>query len=220
LPVKFGGGSFQESLDTMPAQIKSLLGRGFKVLRSLPAESVRSLAREARESIGRTQEFDVSTIAKRLGLGDNEVADALSAAAFLTVVVVLEDVDVDSFIEDSIRAGVLAQGESVAIKALAQELVGNRDQLKTRIEQQDIANRVLPSFLAFDTTLEIRLDFKDDRVSSLVPVAIVHLDTDASHMEVWFQMSKDQVERLSSDLQALLKKIEQAETLIKGMKVS
>ena len=218
-PLSVGSGGFSETVASMPPPVKSALGRGFKVLQTLSQESLQLLIRSAQENITKGRDADVSALAVRCGLQEAEVADALSAASFLIIGLALENVAIDAFIANGIQAGLFTRTEAGAISRAAESLSAKREEIKASVDQEEVANRILPSLAAFEFAVEMRIDFQDDRVSSVVPVAVAYLDTDATHMEVWFQMSKSQVERLYDDLKSLVKKMADAEAIIKRMKL-
>jgi hypothetical protein len=69
----------------------------------------------------------------------------------------------------------------------------------------------LPSLVDFETAVDVRLRFEKGQIKAGVPVVLVHIDTDATHEELWFQMTKAQAERLCTSLNDLLKDLEKAE---------
>ena len=62
-----------------------------------------------------------------------------------------------------------------------------------------------------EIVIDLRMAFEQQAVFEAVPVAIVHIDTDADNEEMWFQASRAQLERLRIDIDEAIKRMEVAE---------
>ena len=73
----------------------------------------------------------------------------------------------------------------------------------------------------FSTMIDLRPGFSEDErsIKFTVPVVIARVTNDETDDDVWFQMSKRQVERLIIDLQNVLVKVEVAEKWSNGKTV-
>jgi len=76
-----------------------------------------------------------------------------------------------------------------------------------------LAAQTLPSLDTFDISVDLRLRFKDEQIQDAVSVAVVHLDTDATNRELWFQMTRGDVELVIEKLNSTLKQMDTAEKL-------
>jgi len=217
LPLR-SAGRFGPSLVDLPGSIKSAIGHGFKLFEHIPEQTSSALIEAAIQGlIGR--DVDVPVLARRLDLPEGDVGDAVSALAMVLIAVAGENISPDSFVEDAISAGLFPESDRALVSRIATTVSTSREDIKIRLDRENITRGVLPSLTKFQSEVELRLGFKEDRVWALVPVAVAYLDTDATHVELWFQMSKAQVESLAKDLQDLLRRMEQAEKLTESIKL-
>src|SRR3989442_3297503 len=216
-PVR--SGAFGESLGELPKSVKAVLGQGFKLFHTIPAEAARALLDAGGQSIA-GRDVDVAALARRLGIPEDDVAQALSATGMLIIAIAAENITPEEFVENAIKANVIEESDRSLVLTIANTVASGREQIKAGLDRETVATRVLPSFSMFESAVEIRLGFKDDRLFALVPVAVAFLDTDATHSQMWFQMSRAQVENLAKEVQDLLRRMEQAEKLIERMKLT
>lgn len=207
-----------ESLAELPEAVKSVIKRGFKVHGRISEETLRALIEAAGQGLA-GRDVDATALARQFGLEATDVGEMLGATSIMLIAVAAENVSVDSFVNDAINAGIVDEADRVLVTQVANMVATDRGEIKTRLDREAVASRVLPALSSFQSSVEIRLAFKDDRLSLLVPVAVAHIDTDTTHVELWFQMSRAQVEKLADDLQQLLKRIAEAEKLIQQIKV-
>jgi hypothetical protein len=59
----------------------------------------------------------------------------------------------------------------------------------------------------------LKFGFNDRQIENAVPVALVHLDTDVSNRELWFQMTRGDVEAVIERLTRVLQQMDVAEKL-------
>ncbi len=209
LPV---GAPVLETLQEMPAGVKAVIKAGFATVARLPSDSKELLLKTA------VQRLDDQLIAapdealsNTLGLNKDDAAKAVAAATLLTVLVVSSKTSPADFVDAATKAGLLTDETKEAITVLARSVERDRPNTTVRFDQLSLANRLLPSLVDFETVVDVRLAFEKGRIATSVPVAIVHIDTDAAYEELWFQMTKAQTERLCKGLNDLLKDLEQAE---------
>jgi hypothetical protein len=80
-------------------------------------------------------------------------------------------------------------------------------------DRAQLAGEVLPSLLALDMAVDIRIRVSDGGLKTFVPVAILHLDTDTPQ-GVWVQLTKGEVQETIDQLTRCLEELSLAETLI------
>ena len=80
------------------------------------------------------------------------------------------------------------------------------------MSRRSLVNAVLPSFDGFESVLDVRIG-EGEQKGVAVPVAIAFLDTDARDEQLWFQLTKEDVQELI-ELNALLKRFEAADELV------
>ena len=78
-----------------------------------------------------------------------------------------------------------------------------------------LANVVLPSLVQFETTVDLRIQFDNEKPKDFVSIAVVHIETDAENTEIWCQLSRFQIETILDKLKNTLKEMEIAEGLFK-----
>jgi hypothetical protein len=110
-----------------------------------------------------------------------------------------------------VETDLLNPTEQQAAESVLTYFQGERTKVTGAFRKVAIGPRVLLSLMDFETTVDIRMDFEKEQIGLAVPVVLAHIDTDAAHVELWFQMSKTQVEKMYEDLKKVLARIEQAE---------
>jgi hypothetical protein len=81
------------------------------------------------------------------------------------------------------------------------------------IERAQLAREVLPSLLALEIAIDVRLRVVDGRVTTSIPVALLHIDTDSERQELWLQLSRGDVEETIKKLQKCLIDMQLAENI-------
>jgi hypothetical protein len=74
--------------------------------------------------------------------------------------------------------------------------------------------RLFGGVKTFDVTIDVRLRISDRSVKTGVPVAIVHIDTDAVNRELWLQLTRGDVEDTIKTLSQSLEDMKVAEEFI------
>jgi hypothetical protein len=89
----------------------------------------------------------------------------------------------------------------------------HRDELKAGIERAQLAGAVLPSLIRFELEVDFRVRVSEGTIKTGVPIAVVHIDTDATAQEMWLQLSRGDVEDMIKKLNDTLESMNVAETL-------
>jgi hypothetical protein len=210
--------SLGASLADLPTPVKSAIGRGFKTFERIGEATSLALVEAASHGLA-GRDVDVRTLARRFSMTEEDVGEALTALAIMLIAVAAENVSPEAFVSDAIEAQLIPSSDRAVITKIANTVQTSREEIKSRLDRELIAARVLPSLAGFRSAIEIRLAFKEDRIATLVPVVVAYLETDATHAEVWFQMSKGQAEDLARDLREVVKRLEEAEKLIQKVKI-
>jgi hypothetical protein len=196
----------------MPSGLKEVVRRGFGQLVSYPPDAQQQLIAEATKSLEGGHAPDLAALAARLGRSASEVGDALSALTIAIIGMSSAERTATQLTDELVEAE-LFDGPQDAAVALAERIVQDRPAVQTSLKRGETARAVLPSLVDVETTVDIRLAFDKERVVDAIPVVVVHIDTDAVHEELWFQMTKLQVEHLITDLQHVLKLVAEAERI-------
>lgn len=156
-----------------------------------------------------SRRLDGTEISDITGLS-RPVSDAI-AAAYSMIIGLLTDTNAtpEEFIEVA-RGKFISQEDEKVGATIAASICGQRDEIKRSVEKSQLAGAVLPSLYSFDVTVDIRFKVEDGGVKATVPVAIVHLDTDANDQEVWVQLT-------AGDIELIIKRLREAQD---GMKIA
>jgi hypothetical protein len=155
------------------------------------------------------------TLGPRFGMDQRQVNALAGAASFVLFAVGFGAETAEQVLEYAIGALELDAAIKPSLSKFGRVVEENSANLKRAFELTRLSNEVLPSLLQFETALDLRLGFDNETIASVIPVVVVHVDTD-SEQEIWFQLSKGQLERLSDDLKKVLDQIVRAEEWAKA----
>jgi len=206
------------SLANLPDPVKDLLKQGFAVLPSVSASTLDKLVEAIRELISAMPGEFPEGLSRSLGLDDEAASTAIVAAGsilagFLTV----EDANITEVIDTLFKANLIEEGARSRVLELANKLVGHRDYLKAEARRRNLQGATLPNLHRFEASVDVRVAFDAEKISLVVPVLVGHLETDEAHVEVWFQMTLAQVEKMIKDLQKLRDNMKEAQRLFGGL---
>jgi hypothetical protein len=149
-------------------------------------------------------------LAKSLSLPAEQMGGVL-AAAMLIVPLLANRGTPEEFRNEAARAGFLPPDIGQAIEPFAQSVFEKRADLARIMRRAALAGQVMPSLSNVEIVVDVRVDFEDQEVYEIAPVAMLHLDTDTNNTEIWFQASKSQMEQLRKDVDSAIKQMEIAE---------
>jgi hypothetical protein len=135
---------------------------------------------------------------------------AVISAASLVQIGVTEGT-AEEFVAACVDAGLVDDSSRPVVEEFARDAARETPSIKAVLRQAEVSHEVLPSLVQLQATVDVRFSFEEDRVTASVPIVLVYIDTDAAHHEIWFQMTKRQVEKMIADLQGVLKNIEAAQ---------
>jgi hypothetical protein len=119
----------------------------------------------------------------------------------------------DDFVEAA-RGKLFDPEDEGSARAIAGAICDLRGDIKVVLASAELAGSVLPSFMSLDTSLDVRMKFADGKLLTAAPVVVAYLDTDANGEEIWFQMTKGDIEGLVKQFNVILSDIKAAEALI------
>lgn len=196
---------------SMPAEVKGFLREGFATLAKIPPERFQDLLKAVLEQVQEGYAGGGSEFAKTLGIPPEEGGPLFAAAGLFTSIFSSREVVVDDLMRYARTAEVINEKNAQAALQFAQLAARDRAAIARAMEQSGIASAVLPSLSTFETTVDLRLGFEKGRISTTVPLAVLHVDTDAEGQEVWVQLTKREVQRIVEDLQGVIRRLEEAE---------
>ncbi len=147
---------------------------------------------------------------KGLNVSANDL-NALFASAMLTVTLLSQGIKGEEFFTSTVKAGMIPQNLVSKIQPFVDTVVGESAQIGRIIRRAALPAQVLPYMSDVEVVVDLRLAFEEEAVRDAVPVAIVHIDTDANNEEIWFQASIQQMRQLKDDVEEAIKRMEAAE---------
>ena len=205
-----------ESFGDMPQSMRTYLKTGFLVLSRVSEDKFPVLANIAVRAAQAPYRVEIDEAAKQLGINTDDMGSLLPAISFLTTFVSSRSEGPDQLVSAAVEANVIPEASRQVVLRFSQALAMQREGLRHDLQKARLANQVLPSMIDFEIVVDIRLHPSKSELN--VPVAIAHLDTDAAHTEVWFQMQKGDVERLIDTLQKIARQMAEAEKLYLGQR--
>ncbi len=210
------GDDLVEFLNRAPEGAKRALEKGVKIVEGLTPERQQQLFAFVAENILTTgYGAGISTLQSALELPNRELRDAVGLATMLVVVFSAGPrVSVSDLLEAAAGLDIFRAEQHAAVRKLAEIAQSYRQKAKTRLAENETARAVLPSLTRFVVTVDLRLAFDGDQVSSSVPVLLAYIATDARDQHLWLQLTKQQTETLIADLQAAVTRMTAANRLV------
>jgi hypothetical protein len=174
-----------------------------EVLLSLPVDAL----------VSNTPAPQAKELATMLAISPNDARSLLAALSFLALVATSpsEPEPVETTSAALVREDLLDKSGQPAVERLLTHYQQERGKVSSAFRKVALTTKVLPSLDDYDFAIDVRLDFDKEQPALAVPIVVGHIDTDAPHQEVWFQMSKAQTEKLVEDLKKIVAHLEQAE---------
>jgi len=204
--------SLRDLLATMPDTARSGIKRGFSIVATIPESAYPDLLKATLES-AHQQRPKSEGLATKLNIKVGDATSAIAALAMFSSIAASRSETLEKLLQEMIDAGVIAAADKPSLVRILPAINNIQPELKKTFSTQMIANAVLPSFDGFEAVLDVRIgDLESGGFAA--PVAIAFLDTDARDHRLWFQMTKEDVETLITQLNSLLTRFKEAEALI------
>ena len=199
-----------DAMAEAPPAFKDQARKGFRVLASVGEQHYAEILRAVMVALeSRTAPLD--DLEKHLELSKSDVS-SLFAASMMTVPILGGGGTAEEFLAAAVKVDMIPADLESAIRPFIDAAVEERAQIGRAIRHAGLSSQVLPFLSDVEIAVDLRVAFEGDAVLDTVPVAVVHLDTDAQGAEIWFQASKPQMERLKRDIDDAIKRMETAET--------
>jgi hypothetical protein len=193
----------------MPRAFRDEAEKGFVVLADLSKQYYAELLRAVVVTIESNQP-PLEELEKNLKIPIKDLS-SLFAAAMLTVPILGRGINAEEFITSAVKARMIPQDLVSKIQPFVDTVVAERRQIERILRRAALPVQVLPSMSGVEVVVDLRLAFEEGAVLEAVPVAIVHIDTDANGEEVWFQASLNQMRELKSNVEKAITQMEAAE---------
>jgi len=196
-----------------PKEALPYLKHGFAAAAKLSDQAKRSVLDEMIANFQRgTRRLDSDTLSEITEL-PRRVAEQ-TGAVYSLVIGLLTDVAAspDEFVEAG--AGLIFfEEDRAAALAMAKAVCDARSEISRTVARTQLAGEVLPSLFTFDVAVDLRVRIENGKVVTSVPVAVLHIDTDADDHEIWLQLSKGDIDAIIKSLTKCLQDMQVAETL-------
>jgi len=203
-------------LTDIPKSAKSFLREGFNVLAGIqPPQLITSIILESAESGSEPKAAD---LASKFGLSKGDTQSLVGVISFLGLLLSKpgDPEPVPTIVEALLSSEIIDKNAQATITVVLNELDRDRSSVTSALRRTSLASRLLPSLTDLSIVVDVRIGFDNEEVALAVPVALVHIDTDANNQEIWFQMTKAQLQTAIEDLTKTLARVEAAEKWSQG----
>jgi len=204
-----GSGDPTDVLSRLPPAFRAQAEKGFEVLADVDKQHYGDLLRAVVVTVeGNKPPLEDLENSLKLAKGD---VNSLFAAAMLTVPPLAQGISQEQFLASIVKAGIVPQSLVPKIQPFVATVIAESAQIARKMRRASLPNQVLPYLSNIEVVVDLRIAFEKEAVSEVVPVAIVHIDTDAYGEEIWFQASIELMRQLRSDVDEAIKRMEAAE---------
>jgi hypothetical protein len=193
----------------MPRSFREQAEKGFRTLAGLPPTRYAEIINSVISGL-ESKQAPIDDLQKSLGLSSDDVS-SLFSAAMLTIPMLGEGADPAQFLASAVKQGILDDETSAKVKPFIDTVATQRVQIGNSIRRTALPAQVLPFLTDFEVVVDLRMQFNDQTVIDAVPVAMLHVDTNSTGQEIWFQASKQQMVQLRDDVEGAIKQMETAE---------
>ena len=205
---------------TAPDSIRGQFALGLKTISKLSDEQLRELLEILIESFASRAPVQETDVSVRFKTSPEEAVGLVTTSSITAATLSTREDTVDQFVDAQSKAQWIGDGKtSEAAARLGRITVANRDRLKDALARSRLGAESLPVLTQFEATIDIRPNFdkESNQITFAVPIAILHIDTDAEGQEVRFQLTKRELEKMSNDVKDALKRMEEAERWMKEL---
>jgi hypothetical protein len=200
-----------------PEQVKAQLTLGLKLLSKLSDEQISDLLEIVKESLVSTVAVSETEISSQLGMSSEEALALLTTSNVIAVTLSTRDDSVEQFISAITKIGLISEKESEGPARFAKAAIQNKDSFNESLERSSLSAESLPVMTEFEATVDLRPSFEREtnQIGFVVPVLVMHIDTDKYGQEIWFQLTRRQLEKMIEGLKTALAQIDAAENWAK-----
>ena len=202
----------------IPKSIRSFLQRGFVVLESVFPKHSAVLFNLPVETLVSPGGSDPKDLAAKLDISAEDATSLLAALSFLALVSAspVEALPVSKIISGLTNAELINPSATNTAENVLTHFENERSKAGSAFRKVDLSSRLLPSLDDFELEVDVRLEFEKEQIGLAVPIVLAHIDTDATGQEIWFQMTRMQVEKLLENLKSVSARLEQAEKWVQA----
>jgi hypothetical protein len=205
-------------LNRYPNEALSYFQGGFSSAASLSDQKRREVLAEMISNFQRgTRRLDSSNLREITGLSSN-IAEQVASVYSLVIGLLTETTATpDDFVEAATGTIFLEKDRGTA-RSIAGEVYDERSEISKTVARTQLAGEVLPSLYTFDVAVDLRVRVENKAIVTSVPVAVLHIDTDAEDHEIWVQLTKGDIDNIIRTLTKALEDMQVAEDLSSASK--
>jgi hypothetical protein len=199
------------SIESVPNATRARMREGFGYLSELSPEVRKDLvARVTGTFMSGSNTINLEPLVAATSLKTSQVAAIVTALTATLGIAVQSEASSADFLTAS-KGKFFDPEDEAVVTSVVNEVVAGRAEARDAFEVRRLANETLPALSSFDVSVDLRLRFEDSRILDGIPVALIHLDTDATGQEIWFQAARAEVEMMLHELQKTLRQMDLAE---------
>jgi hypothetical protein len=200
-------------LDRYPKEALAYFQGGFSSAASLSDETRRKVLAEMISNFQRgTRRLDSSNLQEITGLSTS-IAEQVASVYSLVIGLLSETTATpDEFVQAAVDK-LFLEKDQIAARSIVAAVCEARGEINQTVARTQLAGEVLPSLYTFDVAVDLRVRVEKGSVVTSVPVAVLHIDTDADNHEIWLQLTKGDIDNLIRTLTKTLQDMQVAEGL-------
>src|SRR5258708_213718 len=138
--------SLKEIFSDMPAQVRSLMTRGFSALGNLSTEQQNILSRQVNDNVSSFGDMNVESLAAALDISEESTAAIVSATTLLIALITTRNEIAETVVQELVDGQLISEKLRGAALQLATSLSTDREGLKRSMRLGSLATQTLPSF--------------------------------------------------------------------------
>jgi hypothetical protein len=202
-----------ELLSDMPARPKALIRKGFSVVAKLPESAHPALLKGTLTAAGQHKTLNEEQFAKELRISVEEATAAMAALGMFSALASARSETAEQLLQVMIDSDFVSSQDQSSLLRIVPKITQIKPEINKAVATNRLLSAVLPSFDDFEAVLDIRVGDEESGGFAL-PVAVAYLDTDARDQHLWFQLTREDVEKLQEKLNSLLKRFKEAEAIV------
>jgi hypothetical protein len=207
--------TIDQALDGLPKRALPPLALSLRSLHKLPSEDWPKLFDTAVETVFSQYMPDASELSEILGKPEGDVQELLNSASFLAALTTsFDELSGEEILSALVNKKLIESTDVQAFRPLLAFLSARKSVVARQLDKDELATQVLPNLRVLDLSVDVRLPAPGVPLSASAPVAVAMLDTDAEGQIVWFQLTKQQLQSMSRQIDKALAQMARAERLI------
>ena len=199
----------------VPESVKARVRDGLVVLAKLPTDRLANLVEVIKKSVhSKNPPFD--SYAEDFDVSSEEMSSLMMAATLSASILSAGTFSAEEFVQTVVEGQFLEETHTAPLLEFAKIVLEGAYPFGDALSRQRLASQIIPSFVEWYTTIDVRVRVQGEQVSDTVPVLIVHLLTDMEERPTIFQMTKEDVEQLIKQLQEVKSQLQTTEEWVEG----